>query len=60
MKLDSNIIIYFVSCTLVELHFISNNIHLIYRTKTQVPFSMTTENGELVHECCPEHLRMEQ
>ena len=26
--------------------------------REQVPFSMTIENGELMHECFPKHLRM--
>ena len=26
--------------------------------REQVPFSMTIENGELMHDCFPKHLRM--
>ena len=34
-----------------------NVFTVIVERREQVPFSMAIENGELMHECSPEHLR---
>ena len=49
-KLDCSLVSYFIAGTSPEKS--------IGAQREQVPFSMTIENGELMHECFPKHLRM--
>ena len=47
----------FLEFSLLALH-VQNVFTVTVERRDQVPFSMAIENGELMHECCPEHLRM--
>ena len=47
----------FLEFSLIAPHF-QNAFTVIVARRDQVPFSMAIENGELMHECSPEHLRI--
>ena len=44
--------------SLIALH-VQNVFTVLVERRVQVPFSMAIENGELVYECSPEHMRKE-
>ena len=47
----------FSGFSLIALH-VQNVFTVIVERREQVPFRMAIENGELMHECSPEHLRI--
>ena len=47
----------FLKFSLIALHF-QNVFTVIVERRQQVPFSMAMGNGELMHECSPEHFLM--
>ena len=58
-KLHGNILLFlFLEFSLINSVSTFRMFSVLSLSEERVPFSMAMENGELMHECSPEHLRM--